>query len=55
MNKIKIYLTNNIVETIHGKLNYYLPKHITNPFNFINSINNVLLNDTSDNKTIKRS
>ena len=35
----KIYITNNIVESIHGKINYYLPKHITNAFNFLNCIN----------------
>ena len=42
----KIYLTNNIVESIHGKLNYYLPKHIANNQNFINSLNNIFINDT---------
>ena len=35
----KIYITNNIVESIHGKINYYLPKHITNAYNFLDCIN----------------
>ena len=50
----KIYITNNIVESIHGKINYYLPKHITNVFNFLNCINKIFLNDTIDNNTIIR-
>ena len=50
----KIYLTNNIVESIHGKLNYYLPKHITNSFNFINAINNIFVNDVLNNNNIIR-
>jgi hypothetical protein len=49
-NKIKmIYLTNNIVESINSKLSYYLPKRITNEYNFIKSINNILINDAIDN------
>jgi hypothetical protein len=47
----KIHITNNIVESIHGKINYYLPKHITNVFNFLNCINKIFLNDTIDNNT----
>jgi len=44
-----IYLTNNIAENINGKLNYYLPKRITNENNFIKSVNNILINDAIDN------
>ena len=35
----KIYITNNIVESIHCKINYYLLKHITNAFYFLKCIN----------------
>ena len=44
-----IYLTNNIVESINSKLSYYLSKRITNKYNFIKSINNILINDAIDN------
>ena len=50
----KIYLTNNIVESLHGKLNYYLPKHTSNQYNFINSLNNVFVNDAINNNNIIR-
>lgn len=43
-----------MVESIHGQLNSYLPKHNTNAFNFINSINNLFLNDSIDNSSIIR-
>ena len=39
----KIYLNNIIVESIQGKINYYLPKHITNAFNFLKCINPLIL------------
>ena len=38
----KIYLTNNILESIHSKINTFLPKHKTNTYNFINSIKNII-------------
>ena len=31
----KLYLTNNIIENIKAKLNYYLPRHLTNKYNFV--------------------
>ena len=30
------YFTNNITESIHAKINYYLPRHISSEYNFIN-------------------
>ena len=30
------YFTNNITESIHEKINYYLPRHISSEYNFIN-------------------
>ena len=50
----KLYLTNNITESIHAKLNYFLPRHITNQFNFINSLKNILINDAFKNSDIVR-
>lgn len=50
----KLYITNNIVESFHGKLNYFLPKKITNQSNFIKSIKNIFINDTINNNTIIR-
>ena len=50
----KLYLTNNIVESLHGKINYYLPKHTTNRINFINTLKNIFINDTCNNNTIIR-
>ena len=50
----KLYLTNNITESIHAKLNYFLPRHITNQFNFINSLKNILINNAFKNSDIVR-
>ena len=33
-----LYITNNVVESINGKLNYYLSKGITTNTNFVNTI-----------------
>ena len=41
-----MYLTNNIVESLHSKLNFYLPKHKTNKYNFIYAIQNIIFNDS---------
>ena len=35
----KIYLTNNICESVNGKINYYLPKKSTNNLDFVTWIN----------------
>ena len=50
----KLYLTNNIVESIHSKLNYNLPKHKTTKLDFIKSIENILLNDLIKKEEIIR-
>ena len=50
----KLYITNNIVESIHGKLNYFLPKKITNQNSFIKSIKNIFINDFINNSSIIR-
>lgn len=49
-----LYLTNNIVESIHGKLDFYLPKKITDPRSFIRSLNNIFINDAINNDNIIR-
>ena len=41
-----LYTTNNVVESINGKLNYYLTKGMTSNTNFVNSITKYLINDT---------
>ena len=48
----KIYLTINIVELIHGKLNYFLPKKITDQISFLRYLNNILINDEINNDKI---
>ena len=32
------YFTNNISESIHVKINYYLPRHISSEYNFISPL-----------------
>ena len=50
----KLYVTNNIIESLHSKLNYYLPRHVANQYNFINVIKNILINDSIINTSIIR-
>ena len=50
----KIYLTNNIIESLHSKINSYLPKYKTTVYNFIKSLENVIFNDTIKNISVKR-
>ncbi len=50
----KLYLTNNICESINAKINFYLPKKVTSNYDFINTLTKVFINNTFDNKTIKR-
>jgi len=42
------------VESIHGKINYFLPKKITNQNSFIKSIKNIFINDFINNSSIIR-
>ena len=50
-----LYITRNICELVHYKTNFFLPKIITNQFNFINAMTNIFINDTINNDKIKRS
>ena len=50
----KIYFTNNIAESIHSKINYFLPRHISTEYNFINTLNNVLISNHINNSNIIR-
>ena len=47
-----LYLTNNVVESINSKLNFYLPKISTNNKSFLESISKVLTNNTIKHKFI---
>ena len=42
------------MESIHGKINYFLPKKITNQNSFIKSIKNIFINDFINNSSIIR-
>ena len=42
----KLLATINIIEYINSKLNYYLPKKVTNNYSFIKSITKVIINDS---------
>ena len=50
----KLYLTNNILESLHSKINYNLPHSIPNKYNFIKCMKYILLNDLIKNDNYKR-
>lgn len=51
----KLYTTNNICESLNGKLSFYLPKKSANNYNFVSAISNILSNSLMDQpKTIYR-
>ena len=50
----KLYLTNNISESLHSKINFYLPKYSTSFQNFSESMIKVFLDDTIKIESIKR-
>ena len=50
----KIYFTNNIVENLNSKIDFYLPKRKTTNVDFINSITNIMINSKFNNKEIVR-
>ena len=51
----KIYFTNNTVENINSKINYYLPKKITNNVDFVNSISKIIINSKfTKNEVIRK-
>ena len=49
-----MYITNNIVESIHFRINYYLPKHKYNKHNFIKCIENIIYHDIIKNNDVIR-
>ena len=50
----KIYFTNNIVENINSKINYYLLKKITNNVDFVNSISKIIINSKFNKNEVIR-
>ena len=50
----KIYLTNNICESINSKINYYLPKKLTSNVDFVNCINKLFINSKFNDSDIIR-
>ena len=50
----RLYLTNNIIESIHQKLNSKLNNQPSNKLAFINSLKNIFINDIIKNDTVKR-
>ena len=50
----KIYFANNIVENINSKINYYLPKKITNNVDFVNSISKIIINSKFNKNEVIR-
>ena len=50
----RLYITNNISESLHGKISFYLPKHSATALNFIDAIKKVLLDDKIKIENIKR-
>ena len=50
----KLYLTNNIVESINGKIQYYLPKKTTDNISFVNTLTKILINSEFTHKKIIR-
>jgi len=50
----KLYLTNNIEESIHSKINYNLPKKSTTNNDFINTVENIFINEQFKNKKLIR-
>ena len=50
----KLYLTNNIIESLNAKINFYLPKKPTNNADFINCIIKIIDNSKNLENDIKR-
>ena len=49
-----IFLTNNISESLHSKINYYIPRSKMTSFVFINAIKNILFKNELKTNIIKR-
>ena len=50
----RFYFTNNVAESIHQKLDYYLPKRKTTPLDFIKSVRNCFINFDIKNTEMER-
>ena len=50
----KIYITNNIVESINSKINFYLPKKVTSNIDFVKTLINLIVNSKFNNNEGKR-
>jgi len=50
----RFYFTNNVAESIHQKLDYYLPKRKTTPLDFIESVRNCFINFDIKNTEMER-
>jgi hypothetical protein len=50
----KIYITNNIVESINSKINFYLPKKVTSNIDFVKSLTNLIVKSKFNNNEGKR-
>ena len=48
------YVTNNIAESLHSKINKYLPKNYTSPENFVVAMKKIFINNNIKNNNIKR-
>ena len=41
----KLYTTNNVVESLNSRINFYLPKGINSIIKFVNSISKFIINE----------
>lgn len=49
-----IYFTNNIAESLHSRINFYLPKQITKPNIFIEAFKKVFINNELKHNAVNR-
>ena len=49
-----MYITNNIVESINSKINFYLPKKVTSNIDFVKSLTNLIVKSKFNNNEGKR-
>ena len=50
----KLYLTNNICESINSKINLYLPKKVTSNSDFVDCLTKIFINNKFEKKDIMR-
>lgn len=48
-----LYTSNNIIESLHSKINFNIPKSIPNKINYINYMKNIFNNDIIKHKIYK--